>query len=159
MVRGGKGEGGKGREGRGEGREGRGKGEGREGRGEGRGGEGLGSVQHMATAAGEDLFCPHPVSLSSTSPTSAPTPSLHLPPQALVGVSFSLGFIFGPTIGALFSILGHSSYVDSLHAFQLPALFAFLMATADIVIIAALFRETLPAEQRVHPTQAHTHCI
>ena len=172
MVRGGKGEGregggegrggkGEGREGEGRGREGRGKGEGREGGGEGRErggkGEGLGSVQHMATAAGEDLFCPHPVSLSSTSPTSAPTPSLHLPPQALVGVSFSLGFIFGPTIGALFSILGHSSYMDSLHAFQLPALFAFLMATADIVIIAALFRETLPAEQRVHPhTSTHT---
>lgn len=85
----------------------------------------------------------------------------HFPPlpQALVGVSFSLGFIFGPTIGALFSILGRS-YTDSFDAFQFPALFAFLMAVADIVIIAALFKESLPPERRVHKhTHVHAHTI
>lgn len=73
-------------------------------------------------------------------------------------MSFSLGFIFGPTIGALFSILGRSSYTDSFDAFQFPALFAFLMAVADIVIIAALFKESLPPERRVH-THTHAHTI
>ena len=84
-----------------------------------------------------------------------PPPS---PPQALVGVSFSLGFIFGPTIGALFSILGHSSFADSFDAFQFPALFAFVMAVVDIVIIAALFKETLPPEQRVRANMCTLIC-
>ena len=145
--------------------EGRNKGmvRGGEGEGEGRGGVGQCTARGygcrrrpcLSSPCLTQFTFPHLCTHNFSQTCSCPT--LHLPPQALVGVSFSLGFIFGPTIGALFSILGHSSYVDSLHAFQLPALFAFLMATADIVIIAALFRETLPAEQRVRThTSTHT---
>ena len=74
----------------------------------------------------------------------------HTHTQALIGVTFSLGFLFGPMIGAAFSILGRQGgAVDSFTTFQYPALFALTLAAIDILFVATLFRESLPPERRV----------
>ncbi|XP_054747113.1 major facilitator superfamily domain-containing protein 10 [Anastrepha obliqua] len=66
--------------------------------------------------------------------------------MALVGVAFSVGFIAGPLIGALFAgslnNSGESWYVA-------PSLCAFAMAICDLSIIAFALTETLPKEKRV----------
>ena len=69
--------------------------------------------------------------------------------QALIGVAFSLGFIFGPMIGAGFSVLGKHHNEISFTMFQYPALFSLTMATIDIVLMLVFFKETLPKEKRV----------
>ena len=69
----------------------------------------------------------------------------------MIGVAFSLGFIFGPMIGALFSVLGRDQDGISFSMFQYPALFSLTMATIDIILMLVLFKETLPEEKRVCP--------
>lgn len=61
--------------------------------------------------------------------------------MALVGIAFSIGFIIGPMIGALFSI-----YTDKTTSmwFWYPASFAFLLSLADILFIYRFFNESLP---------------
>jgi len=89
------------------------------------------------------------VSLSTTIVTDVTSPENRSKGMALIGVTFSLGFLFGPMIGAAFSILGRQSgAVDSFTTFQYPALFALTLATIDILFVATLFRESLPPERR-----------
>ena len=64
-------------------------------------------------------------------------------------MAFSLGFIFGPMIGAVFSVLGKASNGSSFTMFQYPALFSLTMATLDIILMVLFFKETLPPERRV----------
>ncbi len=61
--------------------------------------------------------------------------------MALVGIAFSLGFIIGPMIGAIFS-----KYSDKTMEtwFWLPAIFAMTLATADLLFVACCLKETLP---------------
>ncbi len=67
--------------------------------------------------------------------------------QALIGVAFSLGFIFGPTLGAAFSsFTGQSS---SFSIFQFPAYFSIATACIVIVLITFGLKETLPTNKRV----------
>ncbi|XP_033162697.1 major facilitator superfamily domain-containing protein 10 [Drosophila mauritiana] len=66
--------------------------------------------------------------------------------MALVGVAFSLGFIVGPMIGALFAIFSDKS---GSTWFVLPSLLAFGLAVGDLVVLACCLRETLPKEKRV----------
>lgn len=61
--------------------------------------------------------------------------------MALVGIAFSLGFIVGPMIGAMFSIW--SNKVTSMW-FSYPALFAFILSVADLLFIYLFLDETLP---------------
>lgn len=69
--------------------------------------------------------------------------------MALVGIAFSLGFIIGPMIGAIFS-----RYSDKTMEtwFWLPAIFAMTLATADLLFIATCLKETLPkvSEHMIH---------
>lgn len=65
--------------------------------------------------------------------------------MALVGIAFSLGFIFGPMVGAIFSKLSDKT---SDHWFWLPAIFAMLLALADLLFIGAFLKESLPKEKR-----------
>ncbi|XP_050071884.1 major facilitator superfamily domain-containing protein 10 [Anopheles maculipalpis] len=65
--------------------------------------------------------------------------------MALVGIAFSLGFIAGPMIGAMFSRL--SDKTSALWFFA-PAMFAMLLAVADILFLALCLKETLPKEKR-----------
>ncbi|XP_058467950.1 major facilitator superfamily domain-containing protein 10 [Malaya genurostris] len=65
--------------------------------------------------------------------------------MALVGIAFSLGFIVGPMIGALFSRFSNKSHVQW---FWLPAMFATSLAVVDVVFIALCLKESLPKEKR-----------
>lgn len=65
--------------------------------------------------------------------------------MALVGIAFSLGFIVGPMIGALFS-----RYADKTHShwFWLPATFAMSLALLDVIFIILCVKESLPVQKR-----------
>lgn len=65
--------------------------------------------------------------------------------MALVGIAFSLGFIIGPMIGAVFSKFSDKS---SDHWFVFPALFAMCLSGADILFCLLCLKETLPIEKR-----------
>lgn len=74
-----------------------------------------------------------------------------LPPQkrgkgmALIGVAFSVGFVFGPIIGAVFSLWARAQQQDF---YVLPALFALCLAVIDVIYVAVVFKETLPQSKR-----------
>lgn len=61
--------------------------------------------------------------------------------QALVGIAFSVGFIIGPVIGAMFA---HWSHGQSGDWFVVPALFALCLALTDVAFVLVCFKETLP---------------
>lgn len=65
--------------------------------------------------------------------------------MALVGIAFSLGFIFGPMVGAVFSRFSDKT---SENWFIPPALFAMCLAAADVLFCIVCLRETLPIEKR-----------
>uniref|UniRef100_A0A1B0D0Q8 Major facilitator superfamily (MFS) profile domain-containing protein n=1 Tax=Phlebotomus papatasi TaxID=29031 RepID=A0A1B0D0Q8_PHLPP len=65
--------------------------------------------------------------------------------MALVGIAFSLGFIVGPMIGAIFSKYSDKSSPDW---FWLPATFAMCLALADILFLGVFLQETLPKKKR-----------
>lgn len=74
-----------------------------------------------------------------------------LPPQrrgkgmAAIGVAFSIGFVFGPLIGAIFSRWAREQQGEF---YVMPALFALALAVIDVVYIVVAFKETLPQEKR-----------
>ncbi|CAG9855334.1 unnamed protein product [Phyllotreta striolata] len=65
--------------------------------------------------------------------------------MALVGIAFSLGFIVGPLIGAIFAIWAKQR---SDEWFVVPALFALFLSLVDMVFFITYFKETLPKEKR-----------
>lgn len=65
--------------------------------------------------------------------------------MALVGIAFSLGFILGPMVGAVFSRFSDKT-AESW--FVPPALFAMCLAAADVLFCFACLKETLPMEKR-----------
>ncbi|KAJ8936494.1 hypothetical protein NQ314_012358 [Rhamnusium bicolor] len=64
--------------------------------------------------------------------------------MALVGIAFSLGFIIGPLIGAIFAVWAKQK---SGQWFIVPALFALLLSVADLIFFSIFFKETLPKEK------------
>ena len=68
--------------------------------------------------------------------------------QAAIGIAFSLGFIFGPSIGAFFSAYGRS-HAHSFKAFQYPAFFAMATAVLVVILLAFFLKESLPKSKRV----------
>ena len=68
--------------------------------------------------------------------------------QAAIGIAFSLGFIFGPCIGAFFSSYGRS-HSHTFMAFQYPAFFAMGTAALVILLLALFLKESLPKSKRV----------
>lgn len=78
--------------------------------------------------------------------------------MGMVGAAFGLGFVTGPAIGG---ICAHWNLLDrapelaawGVNPFSTPALAAFILATINLVWIAARFRESLPPEARAraHP--------
>ncbi|NDV61827.1 MFS transporter [Puniceicoccales bacterium CK1056] len=70
--------------------------------------------------------------------------------MALIGVAFGLGFILGPALGGLGSLVDlgvnpQSTAAFGLTPFSFPALLAFLMALFNIVWVWRAFPETLDA--------------
>ncbi|XP_065920983.1 major facilitator superfamily domain-containing protein 10-like [Dysidea avara] len=88
------------------------------------------------------------VSLSAAIVTDITTPAHRSKGMAAIAIAFCLGFLFGPTIGAMFSILGSTSEAQSYSIFQYPALFSLCMAAGDVLLIYALLPETLPSNRR-----------
>ncbi|KAL1492911.1 hypothetical protein ABEB36_011078 [Hypothenemus hampei] len=66
--------------------------------------------------------------------------------MALVGIAFSIGFILGPLIGAMFAMWAKNRTGDW---FVYPALFALLLSVINLAYFALVFKETLPKEKRV----------
>lgn len=65
--------------------------------------------------------------------------------MALIGIAFSLGFIVGPVIGALFALWAKTRTGEW---FVVPAIFAVFLAVSDLIFFTFFFKETLPAEKR-----------
>nr|KAG5687664.1 hypothetical protein BaRGS_027556 [Batillaria attramentaria] len=84
------------------------------------------------------------VSLSTAIVTDVSTPEKRGKGMALVGVAFSIGFVFGPTIGAIFSFMDK----DSEKFYVLPAIFCILLAVADLLFLFVFLPETLPESKR-----------
>jgi len=67
--------------------------------------------------------------------------------QAVIGVAFSIGFVFGPLIGAIFSVWARERQGEF---YIYPALFALVLAILDVIYVAMVFEETLPKHRRVN---------
>lgn len=61
--------------------------------------------------------------------------------KALIGIAFSVGFIIGPVIGAVFAKWSQGQHGDW---FVIPATFAFLLSLADLLFVIFYFKESLP---------------
>lgn len=85
------------------------------------------------------------VSLSTAIVTDVSSPATRGRGMALIGVAFSLGFLFGPMVGAGFSVWGRSAGGE-WHRY--PALLALLLSIIDVAFLAVCFRESLPAGRR-----------
>ena len=57
--------------------------------------------------------------------------------MALIGVAFSLGFLFGPMIGAAFSIWGKDQAGEW---YMYPAVLALILSIVDVVYLAVFFK-------------------
>ncbi len=73
--------------------------------------------------------------------------------MAFVGIAFALGFIFGPAIGGLLSLIDLTQLYPSLEAygvnpFSMPALLAAVLSLLNLYLIVKNFKETLSAENR-----------
>lgn len=64
--------------------------------------------------------------------------------MALIGIAFSLGFIFGPLIGAAFSKMADKEQ----NFFVFPALFAFGLSLFNIIFVGLCLKESLPPNKR-----------
>lgn len=77
--------------------------------------------------------------------------------MAFVGIAFALGFIFGPAIGGILSLIDLSELYPRLisygvNPFSVPALFAGLLSLINLYFIYKSFEETLPKNEEVHTT-------
>ena len=77
--------------------------------------------------------------------------------MAFVGIAFALGFIFGPAVGGLLSLIDLSELYPHLIAyginpFSVPAIFVGLLSLINLIFIFKSFEETLPKNEDVHTT-------
>jgi MFS family permease len=73
--------------------------------------------------------------------------------MATIGIAFALGFIIGPALGGILSMVDLTKYYPALAAygvnpFSMPALLAFILSAFNLFYLAKKFKETLPAEKR-----------
>lgn len=66
--------------------------------------------------------------------------------QALIGIAFSVGFVFGPLIGAVFA----KSVQNTSEFYTGPAVFSIVITIFDILFVAFTLPETLPPSKRVY---------
>lgn len=84
--------------------------------------------------------------------------------MALIGVAFGLGFIIGPAIGGLGSLVDlgvarETGAAVALTPFSFPALVAAGLALLNVLWVWRAFPETLPAEVRHEPRPARVSLI
>lgn len=73
--------------------------------------------------------------------------------MAVIGIAFALGFIIGPAIGGISSLLNLAEIYPALaemgvNPFSTAALVALVLALINLVTVALFFPETLPASRR-----------
>lgn len=73
--------------------------------------------------------------------------------MAFIGIAFALGFVIGPAIGGILSMIDLTKIYPELasygvNPFSMPAAFAFLLSAFNIVWVSRKFKETLPVEKR-----------
>ncbi|ADE54213.1 MFS transporter [Coraliomargarita akajimensis] len=73
--------------------------------------------------------------------------------MAIVGIAFGLGFLVGPAVGGLCSLINLLEFAPSLEGiglnpFSVPALVSFLLAILNLIWVARRFEETHPIEAR-----------
>lgn len=61
--------------------------------------------------------------------------------QAMIGIAFSVGFVFGPMIGAVYAKWSHS---QEGAWFVQPALLAVVLTVINIAFVIFAFKESLP---------------
>lgn len=89
------------------------------------------------------------ISLSTAIMTDVTSVKTRSKGMAVVGVAFSIGFIVGPIMGAVFSRYTPTADVDStIYPFARPAVFALSLAVADVIFLWIFFKETLPEDKR-----------
>lgn len=59
----------------------------------------------------------------------------------MIGIAFSVGFVFGPMIGAAYAKWSHSQEGDW---FVQPALLAVALTIINIIFMTLTFKESLP---------------
>lgn len=77
---------------------------------------------------------------------------------ALIGIAFGLGFIVGPAIGGLASMIDLTAHWPILarmgvNPFSMPALVSLALALLNLLWVAQRFEETLPETKRVEPAK------
>ncbi len=78
--------------------------------------------------------------------------------MAFVGIAFGTGFIFGPALGGLTSLIRLDTMFPDLvswglNPFSGPALLALVLSLVNLISIKMNFKETLPPEKRGHGAQ------
>ncbi|UYV73499.1 MFSD10 [Cordylochernes scorpioides] len=87
------------------------------------------------------------ISLSTAVMADVCPPSTRNKGMALVGIAFSIGFIVGPSIGAVFSTWARQMN-PGMGFFVMPALTALGLSLLDLLVVGLCFRESLPADKR-----------
>jgi len=59
----------------------------------------------------------------------------------MIGIAFSVGFVFGPMVGAAYAKWSHSQEGDW---FVQPALLAVILTSVNIIFVTFAFKESLP---------------
>ncbi|KAJ8681672.1 hypothetical protein QAD02_017464 [Eretmocerus hayati] len=86
------------------------------------------------------------VSLSMAIISDVTSPASRGKAMALVGIAFSVGFVLGPMIGAMFARISIGSREGQWYA--LPAMFAFFLSMCDLFYVAINMEESLPVQYR-----------
>jgi MFS family permease len=68
--------------------------------------------------------------------------------MALIGIAFAVGFTLGPLLGAGFVKYLASSTIGS-YQHLIPARFALVLSTFNVIFVFFLFKESLPSAKRV----------
>jgi ferrochelatase len=73
--------------------------------------------------------------------------------MAFVGIAFALGFIFGPALGGILSMVDLTVYYPAsvkfgINPFSMPAILAAGLSLINLIYIYYKFEETLPVEKR-----------
>ena len=81
--------------------------------------------------------------------------------MAVIGIAFALGFILGPAIGGLSSLLNLNALFPSsaewgINPFSMPAAFAFTLSCVNLYLLKNQFQETLPPEKRNQSSSERT---
>ncbi|NOT80756.1 MAG: ferrochelatase [Bacteriovoracaceae bacterium] len=73
--------------------------------------------------------------------------------MAVIGIAFALGFVIGPAIGGILSLIDLTKIYPEwsqygVNPFSMPAALSFMLAFINIIWVSKRFKESLPPEKR-----------